>query len=85
MSLVYITFTDFNPDAYAKVLMGWVLIVIVIANLIWPNGTTMVAGIWPDIRDQLMPECCRKRSPKRAHRHFRGYIRKFEQKRKDFV
>lgn len=51
VSLIYLTFTDFNPDPSAKVFMGWILLVVVIANLIWPNGSTMVAGIWPDIRD----------------------------------
>lgn len=49
-SLIYITFTDFNPNAYAKVLMGWILIVILLVNLIFPNGYNMVKGIWPDIK-----------------------------------
>lgn len=50
VSLLYITFTDFNPDAYAKVLMGWLVILLVISNLIFPNGYIMVRGLWPDIK-----------------------------------
>lgn len=85
VSLIYLTFTDFNPDAFAKVLMGWILITLVIANLIWPNGSTMVAGIWPDIRDNVMPECCRKKSNKRRHRVFRGSVRFLTLKREKFI
>lgn len=65
VSLLYITFTDFNPDAYAKVLMGWVVIFLVISNLIFPNGYVMVSGIWPDIKKVLCGQ--KDEGKKRTH------------------
>jgi hypothetical protein len=53
VSLIYLTFTDFNPDAYAKVVMGWLVILLVISNLIFPNGYMMVRNSWPDIKGAL--------------------------------
>jgi hypothetical protein len=49
VSICYFCFTDFNPDPLIKVYCGWFLIIIVIANLIWPNFTYMIKGIGPDI------------------------------------
>lgn len=37
ISLIYICFTDFNPNPEIKVNCGWLIIVICILNLIWPN------------------------------------------------
>jgi hypothetical protein len=50
VSLLYLCFTDLNPNAANKVFVGWLVIVICICNLIWPNGYIMVSGIWPDIK-----------------------------------
>jgi uncharacterized protein YbjQ (UPF0145 family) len=42
VSVLYFCFTDFNPDPLVKVYCGWVLILVVISNLIYPNFTSMV-------------------------------------------
>jgi hypothetical protein len=50
ISLFYILFTDINPVAENKLMIGWFIVAIAIMNLIWPNGYTMVSSIWPDIK-----------------------------------
>lgn len=49
-SVIYLTFTDINPDPRAKVLMGWILIVLVFGNLIFPNCCRWFFAIWPSIK-----------------------------------
>jgi hypothetical protein len=49
VSILYFCFTDFNPDPLVKVYCGWVLILIVIVNLIYPNFWTMINDIGPSI------------------------------------
>lgn len=49
VSTLYLCFTDFNPHPAIKVNCGWVVVLLVILNLIWPNFTYMFTGIWPDI------------------------------------
>lgn len=49
VSVLYFSFTDFNPDPQIKVNCGWVMLLIVISNLIWPNLTFMLRGVFPDI------------------------------------
>ena len=48
VSVLYFCFTDFNPDPEIKIHCGWVVILIVISNLIWPNLTFMLRGVSPD-------------------------------------
>lgn len=67
VSLTYICFTDFNTNAYAKVMTGWLVIFFVIVNLIAPNGYVMVSGIWPDI----MKVCCGKKEEIKKSKHQR--------------
>lgn len=50
VSMIYITFTDFNQDPYAKVMMGWLVVGLCIANLILPNGFVMISGLWTDAK-----------------------------------
>ena len=50
VSVLYFCFTDFNKDPLIKLYCGWVLILVVIANLIWPNLTVMLRGIWPEVK-----------------------------------
>jgi hypothetical protein len=57
VSLLYFCFTDFNPEPEVKVNCGWFVMIILIANLIWPNAYTMATGIWPEIK----AKCARKR------------------------
>jgi hypothetical protein len=56
VSFMYICFTDINPNAENKLIIGWFIIFLVLANLIWPNGSTMVKGIWPDIKALFVKE-----------------------------
>lgn len=55
VSCFFLSFTNFNPDVDAKLMMGWIVVAICIMNLIWPNGTVMVRAIWPDIKDSIWP------------------------------
>ena len=59
------SFTNFNPDADAKLLMGWIVVVICVCNLIWPNGYMMVRGIWPDIKAACSKEKKTRKPSKR--------------------
>jgi predicted membrane channel-forming protein YqfA (hemolysin III family) len=70
VSMLWITFTDFNQDAYAKVMMGWLVIFLVIANLLIPNGFILVRGLWFDTKKA----CCK---PKRAEIKGDYYSRRF--------
>jgi len=61
VSELYFCFTDFNPDPRVKVYCGWVLILMVILNLIYPNFTHMSSGIWPDIRNIFSKKTLKRR------------------------
>ena len=49
----FLCFTNYNPDAEVKVQLGWLVVLICISNLLYPNGYIMVKGIWPDIKKAL--------------------------------
>jgi hypothetical protein len=42
VSLLYLTFTDFNPNAEIKLYTGWLVVLVAILNLLYPNLTTML-------------------------------------------
>lgn len=77
VSMIYLTFTDYNKDAMLKLIMGWVVIIIVIINLIYPNGYVMVSEMWPDIRSL----CSKEKRPTRPVR----FVRRLDNKRKKFL
>lgn len=49
VSLMYLCFTDFNESAEVKIFTGWFVIMVLILNLLWPNGYLMVKGMMPSI------------------------------------
>jgi hypothetical protein len=49
VSMLYLCFTDFIKNPLLKVYVGWVVILVVISNLIYPNFSHMMRGISPDI------------------------------------
>ena len=53
VSLLYFCFTDFNTNPEIKVTCGWVVLVILLSNLIYPNGYVMVTGMWPEIKQKF--------------------------------
>ena len=57
VSIFYLSFTDFNPNAEAKLLIGWVIVLLCITNLVWPNGYVMFRDIIPE----LLKNCRKKR------------------------
>ena len=74
VSFLYICFTDINPDANSKLLIGWLVLILIIGNLIYPNGIIMVSSIWPEIKETCFPK-----------RHKRVAPTKLENKRQDFI
>lgn len=76
VSVLYLCFTDFNPEPQVKIWCGWFLVLVAIGNLVWPNGTMMVQGLYPDIRDALNGST---KSTK-----IKG-LKKFEQHRADLI
>ena len=49
VSTLYYCFTDFNPSPLAKIQCGWVVILVVLINLLWPNLSTMMRGLREEI------------------------------------
>lgn len=78
-SVLYLTFTDYNPDAFAKVFMGWILIVVVLGNLCFPNGYYMIRGMWPDIKNM----CCSRNKNEVKDR--RLLVKQLDDKRRLFI
>lgn len=80
-SMIYLTFTDFNPNAENKVFMGWLFILLVLFNLTYPNGFYMLKGMWPGIKEALTCGCCKdKKQLKR-----RMWVRQLDNKRRNFI
>ena len=44
-----LVFTDYSPTADTKIMAGWSMLFVSIANVIYPNLTGMVAAMAPDI------------------------------------
>ena len=70
-------FTNFNPDAESKLLMGWIIVVICVGNLIYPNGYNMVKGIWPDIKTACSRGEKIKKSSKRLEEARNDLIKRY--------
>ena len=49
VSVLYLCFTNFNPNPEVKVYCGWFVVLVALANLVWPNGKIMVDELWPEI------------------------------------
>ena len=54
VSLLYFCFTDFNPNPEVKNVCGWVVVLVAIANLLYPNLYLMVEGLIPELRSKCM-------------------------------
>lgn len=77
VSCLYICFTDFNPNPVIKVNCGWIVILIAILNLICPNFTYLLSGIWPDIIGALT---CKKPVKPKKKKISLVKLEKFRQK-----
>lgn len=42
VSLLYVCFTDFNDNPEIKIYVGWVVVLVAVCNLVWPNLITML-------------------------------------------
>ena len=84
VSLLYLTFTDFNPDPEIKIVTGWFVVVVAILNLIFPNLTTMLEGVIPDIKDALIGPKSKVNLTKRRKslKYFEKFRLKFIKKQK---
>lgn len=56
VSLLYLCFTDFNLYPEMKALVGWLIVLLAIANLICPNFILMTGQMRSDVRNS-----CQKR------------------------
>ena len=81
VSVLYFCFTDFNPDPQMKVYCGWVLILVVISNLIWPNLTFMLRGVSPDMM-KLWKKSKKIITPKRSTKALEKARQQFIKKNK---
>lgn len=79
VSMMYMLFTDFNPNAQIKIYVGWLVVITAIGNLIWPNLTIMLRGIWPDIKSSM------NKSEKLITRKQRRTTQAFEKFRQKFI
>ena len=69
VSVLYLCFTDFNPNPEVKIYCGWFVVVVMLGNLIWPNFTMMWRGIWPDIKGIFVKDK-KKRAKIRGHKKY---------------
>ena len=78
VSNAYFLFTDIVSNPMIKINCAWMIIVIVLLNLVYPNGYYMISGISLDL----------KRLCKNGTSLFNGKkrnMRNLERSRKDFV
>jgi hypothetical protein len=87
VSMLYLCFTDVIKDPLFKVYIGWVVILIVISNLIYPNFLYMVGGISPDLMMCCLNSKIARHKKIRNLKHFekarKKLIKKFTLKLKD--
>ena len=76
VSVLYLCFTDFNPNPEVKIYCGWFMVLICLGNLVWPNGTMMFGAVIPEIRDAL--------SGVKKYKKVKS-LKRFEQNRADLV